>query len=61
LTQYYLSVGIPFAAILDIHVGFHVISGDAESTSPVAIGANPAVANKKMDGKMTSIGLKLGF
>ena len=57
LTQYFVSVGIPFAAILDIHVGYHVISGEAESTSLT----NPAVVNKKMDGNMTSIGLKLGF
>ena len=61
LSQYYVSVGIPFAAILDLHVGYHVISGEAESTSPVAIGGNPAVLNRKMDGNMTSIGLKLGF
>ena len=61
LTQGFVSVGIPFAAILDIHLGYHALSGEAESTSPVAIGANPAVEPKKMDGNMISIGLKLGF
>ena len=57
LSQYYVSVGIPFAAILDIHLGYHVLSGKAESLSQ----SNPAVANKVMDGNMTSIGLKIGF
>ena len=59
LTQYYLSVGIPFAAILDLHVGYHVISGEAD---PSTLGVSQGITTKKIiDGNMTSIGLKLGF
>ena len=58
LTQYYVSVGIPFAVILDLHVGYHVISGAAD---PSTLGVSQGFTKKVMDGNMTSIGLKLGF
>ncbi|MCH9045247.1 MAG: hypothetical protein IIA40_03975 [SAR324 cluster bacterium] len=53
LTQLFVSLGIPFAAIFDAHVGYHVIRGESDiqgATSPL-----------NLDAEMATIGLKVGF
>ncbi len=53
LVQLFVSLGIPFAAIFDAHVGYHVIRGESDNqvtTSPL-----------NLDAEMATIGLKVGF
>ncbi len=53
LTQLFVSLGIPFAAIFDAHVSYHVIRGESDiqgATSPL-----------NLDAEMATIGLKVGF
>lgn len=53
LTQWFVSLGYPFALVFDIHIGYHAISGESDitgSTTPLDLNAN-----------MTTIGFKFGF
>ena len=53
LAQLFVSLGIPFAAIFDVHVGYHLIRGESDvqgATSPL-----------DLDADMATIGLKVGF
>jgi hypothetical protein len=59
ITQYFASVGWPFAAIFDVHLGYHVISGkyDAKAT----IGGVTAKTSASLKANMTSLGAKVAF
>ncbi len=54
LAQLFVSLGIPFAAIFDAHVGYHVIRGESDFQGPPAGTLN-------LDASMATIGLKVGF
>ncbi|MCZ6646234.1 MAG: hypothetical protein O7B79_08335, partial [SAR324 cluster bacterium] len=53
LFQYFVTLGIPFAAVFDIHVGYHQIQGSANNKS--------GGQDFKVDGNMVSLGLRFGF
>jgi len=52
LTQTFVSLGLPFAAVFDVHLGYHMISGK----QPVK-----GSADYNVSGSMTSLGVKFGF
>ena len=56
LTQGYLDVGIPFAVLFDVHLGYHAISGKVKETTPP--GTKPDV---DVGARMWTLGLKVGF
>ncbi len=51
--QFFTTLGIPFATVWDVHIGYHVLSGTADSTS--------GAGGVEVDGKMLSLGIRLGF
>lgn len=53
LKQFFLSYGIDFGPFFDIHVGYHVISGDAVG--------NAGNSTESVDAKMWTAGIKIGF
>ncbi|HKI99948.1 MAG TPA: hypothetical protein VKB51_15845 [bacterium] len=53
MTQLFVNVGIPFAEVFDVHVGYHAISGKAKEK---ASGLDASVG-----AKMFTVGLKVGF
>ncbi|HEX7926017.1 MAG TPA: hypothetical protein VF678_00410 [bacterium] len=53
LTQYWASIGIPFAVLFDVHLGYHVFSG--------SLPGKPNVPDSDVKGTMTSLGVKVGF
>jgi hypothetical protein len=54
LTQYFVSLGVPFLVIADVHLGYHVVMGKADMNAP-------ATGTVKLDGKMYTLGVKIGF
>ena len=54
LAQLFISLGIPFLVIFDVHVGYHVISGESDFQGPPA-------ATLNLDASMATIGIKVGF
>jgi len=53
LKQFFISYGIDFGLFFDIHLAYHVISGEA-----AGLGAN---SNESLDAKMWTAGIKVGF
>ena len=60
MTQYFISLGIPFGLLFDIHVGYHVLSGESDVKF---VTENSGTFKDKVDlsGTMTSLGIKFGF
>lgn len=54
MTQYYVSLGLPIAVLFDVHVGYHVFAGTAESD-------NALIEDLDVNGNMISVGAKIGF
>jgi hypothetical protein len=55
LTQTFASLGINVAPLVDLHVGYHMLSGTNDFANA------PGVPSLKVAGTMTSLGIKLGF
>jgi hypothetical protein len=55
LSQWFASLGINVAPLVDVHLGYHSFSGKNEVTTP------PGSPGLKVDGTMTSLGVKIGF
>jgi len=55
-TQYFVSLGIPIAAVFDVHVGYHWVQAKADITVD-----GDKIDQAKLDGNMTSVGIKVGF
>lgn len=53
LKQFFLSYGISFGVFFDIHLAYHVISGEAVGTGSNSI--------ESVDAKMWTAGIKVGF
>lgn len=50
LTQYWFSLGFPIFPLIDIHLGYHSVTGTGSGTPDLVL-----------DGTMTSLGVKVGF
>ena len=60
ITQYFISLGIPFGLLFDIHVGYHVLDGESDVK---LVTDNSGTSKDKVDlsATMTSLGIKFGF
>jgi hypothetical protein len=54
MSQYFVTVGIPFALLFDVHVGYHVLSGKAKEN---IAGAGEA----DLESSLYTVGLRVGF
>jgi hypothetical protein len=54
LTQWFASLGIPVAKLVDLHVGYHSFSGTNKTKTVTQ-------SDRKVDGSMYSVGVKIGF
>ncbi len=52
--QYFVTIGLPFAAVFDVHIGYHALQGTADNKNA----ANPDI---DIDGNMLSLGVRIGF
>ncbi len=52
--QYFVTIGLPFAGVFDVHLGFHALQGTADNKSATG-------QDQDIDGKMISLGLRIGF
>lgn len=55
LSQWFASLGFNIMPLVDVHLGYHVFSGKNDVTSPAG---SPGL---KVEGTMTSLGVKIGF
>jgi len=54
-SQYWLSVGYAFAAVIDLHLGYHVVNGKV-------VGTDGATESKvDISGNMISLGVRIGL
>lgn len=52
--QYFVTIGLPFAEVFDVHIGYHALQGTADNK-------NAAGQDIDIDGNMLSLGLRIGF
>jgi hypothetical protein len=52
LSQFFFSIGIPFAVLFDVHVGYRVIGGKADASDGTEL---------NLGSEMATVGLKVGF